>query len=252
MARIRTIKPEFWDDEKLADIPVQARLVFVGTWNFADDFGVLVNSAKYIKSKLFPYDETLREHQVKTWLDALINARMLIPFECENKSYLFIRTFNSHQLIDKRYTKSILPKGKLVSEMLAGLDLQEITTLPHSEHIVNTRSNSKGSVKEKEVEKESKEKIRPLVFLLKSEIETLEKEFSKEDCEWIFDKLQAAKLAKGYVYKSDYGAICSWVKKSLNEEKQKNKQNGRTGTTTHKTNHATAKLTEDPNYGGRL
>ena len=42
MARIRTIKLEFWEDEKLAKLPVHARLLFIGTWNFADDNGALL------------------------------------------------------------------------------------------------------------------------------------------------------------------------------------------------------------------
>ena len=29
MARIRTIKPEFWEDEKLAKLPIHARLLFI-------------------------------------------------------------------------------------------------------------------------------------------------------------------------------------------------------------------------------
>ena len=29
MARIRTIKPEFWEDEKLAKFPIHARLLFI-------------------------------------------------------------------------------------------------------------------------------------------------------------------------------------------------------------------------------
>jgi len=68
----------------------------------------------------------------------------------------------------------------------------------------------------------NKEQVRQYVFLLKSEIESLDKEFSKEDCEWMYDKLNDYKLSKGAKYKSDYGAICSWVKKSLKEEKEKN------------------------------
>ncbi len=153
MARIRTIKPEFWEDEKMADIPMLARLFFIGTWNFADDFGVILNSPKYLKSKIFPYDESLREAQVITWLNALINARMLVPFDYKNKSYLYIRTFMSHQVIDKRYTKSILPEGISAEKVLAGLGFQQNTTYTHSEHDVNTRQEE-----EKEEEKERNRK----------------------------------------------------------------------------------------------
>lgn len=150
MARIRTIKPEFWEDEDIAQLPMQARLMFIGCWNFADDYGVLLNSIKYLKSKIFPYDESLREQQLKMWLDALTNARMLIPFDLNGKSYLYIRTFNSHQIIDKRYSKSILPKDFNLSEFIDSLIIEKThsehivnTALPHCEHIVTTMQESR-------------------------------------------------------------------------------------------------------------
>lgn len=167
MARIRTVKPEFWEDEKLADIPMQARLLFIATWNFADDQGVVQSSTKYLKSKIFPYDESLREHQVKTWIDALVNARMLIPFIHDNKGYFFIRTFQSHQLIDKRYTKYIVPT-KIVAELLAGLTKEENTLLTHGGHAENT--SRKGRVEDMEEEVDMEGKDRKIFEDLKIEI----------------------------------------------------------------------------------
>lgn len=41
MARIRTIKPEFWEDEDIGKLPIPCRLFFIGCWNFADDYGVI-------------------------------------------------------------------------------------------------------------------------------------------------------------------------------------------------------------------
>ena len=39
MARIRTIKPEFWASEQVMDCKPVTRLLFIGLWNFVDDFG---------------------------------------------------------------------------------------------------------------------------------------------------------------------------------------------------------------------
>lgn len=225
MARIRTIKPEFWEDEKLADIPLQARLLFIGTWNFADDFGVLIASAKFLKSKVFPYEESLREHQVNTWLDALVNARMLIPFVYEGKSYYKIRTFNSHQLIDKRYTKSILPEGVSASELLAGLDLQQNTTLTHSDHQVFTRSKSKskGSVKGKG-EEVDKEEVCPNIFLSEGEIEKLKKDYGEEmysDAIQFLSDYSKEKPDNFKKYKDHNLTIRRWVIDAVKEKKEK-------------------------------
>ena len=32
MPRIRTIKPEFWTDEKIIELSLPARLLFIGLW----------------------------------------------------------------------------------------------------------------------------------------------------------------------------------------------------------------------------
>lgn len=113
MAKIRSIKPEFWADEKLASIPIQARLLFIGTWSYADDNGVLRGNPAYIKSLIFPYDDNLRVGEVKRWIDALVEARMLIPFMFKGESYYMIRTFRSHQRIDTRYLNELIPSSDL-------------------------------------------------------------------------------------------------------------------------------------------
>lgn len=153
MARIRTIKPEFWEDEKIAQLPMPCRLFFIGCWNFADDFGIIKGNATLLKSWIFPYDEDLRVSEIKKWIDALVNARMLVPIISNGESYYIIRTFRSHQVLDKRYEKSYLPKElvtKIVEDALR--DHYETTTCSHSDHIVTTPAE-----KEKEKEEEYKE-----------------------------------------------------------------------------------------------
>ena len=39
MARIRSIKPEFWTAEQVMECSPMARLLFIGMWNFCDDGG---------------------------------------------------------------------------------------------------------------------------------------------------------------------------------------------------------------------
>jgi hypothetical protein len=49
MARIRTVKPEFWTSEQVMELSPLARLAFIGMWNFCDDAGVHTASAKRLK-----------------------------------------------------------------------------------------------------------------------------------------------------------------------------------------------------------
>lgn len=151
MARIRTIKPEFWEDEKIAQLTLPCRLFFIGCWNFADDFGVMKGNATLLKSWIFPYDEDLRVSEVRKWIDALVNAQMLVPISYQNESYYIIRTFRNHQVLDKRYEKSYLPKEFIISEISKQQgDNYDITTCSHSDHDVVTAA-------EMEKEKEYKE-----------------------------------------------------------------------------------------------
>ena len=54
MARIRTVKPEFWGDEKLAPLSPVTRLVFLGLISMADDRGRLTDNQKRIDAFIFP------------------------------------------------------------------------------------------------------------------------------------------------------------------------------------------------------
>ena len=162
MARIRTIKPEFWEDEDIGKLPIPCRLFFIGCWNFADDYGVIKANVALLKSQIFPYDENLRVSEIKKWIGALVDARMLIPIILDGdkkrpaeESYYIIRTFRSHQVLDKRYDKSYISKDKEYVKMLINKALENDdvnTTSTPRQHYVNTTKE-----KEKEKEEEKKE-----------------------------------------------------------------------------------------------
>ena len=59
MARIRTIKPEFWEDEKLAKLPIHARLLFIFSC-FA--FAILFTgiSPSLLTAESFLFNEALK------------------------------------------------------------------------------------------------------------------------------------------------------------------------------------------------
>lgn len=168
MAKIRTIKPEFWEDEKLSTVSLQSRLLFIGCWNFADDFGVLPSSVKWLRIKLFPYD-SLRDNDVQQWVDSLVKNRMLVPFAYSEKGYYVIRRFRSHQIIDTRYEKSTVPKD-VIQEFLIKIE-NETTQLPQCDHNVLTpmEGEGKGSGKDGEggpavAAKQPPKKIIPHLF----------------------------------------------------------------------------------------
>ncbi len=105
MARIRTIKPEIWTDEKFMAVSHGARLLFIGMFNFADDNGALVHSITELRVRIFPGDE---KPEVQVWLTELIKIGLVIDYEVEGQKYLLVKGLRTHQVIDKP-RKSNLP-----------------------------------------------------------------------------------------------------------------------------------------------
>ena len=97
MARIRTIKPEFWTDEKVVECAFEARLMFIGMFNFADDKGNLVRSPKRIKMQIFPADMIDCEPLIKE----LSAAGLISEYSVSGVEYIHIDGFSKHQKINR-------------------------------------------------------------------------------------------------------------------------------------------------------
>lgn len=110
MARIRTVKPEFWTDEKIIQLPYEARLLFIGMWNFADDDGCLVDEPDRIKMQVLPADHT----NAALLIDLLVAAGLVIRIELpDGRDVLMVKHFAEHQKIShKTPTKLPIKSGK--------------------------------------------------------------------------------------------------------------------------------------------
>lgn len=98
MARIRTIKPEFWTDEKVVTISPLARLVFIGLWNFVDDYGRAACSPARLKMQILPADNA----DLRQLLAEISGAGLITLYTVEGKEYLQVDGFNKHQKQDTR------------------------------------------------------------------------------------------------------------------------------------------------------
>lgn len=103
MARIRTIKPDFWTDEKLTECSLSARLLFIGMLNFADDNGNLAASAKKLKMQIFPADNI----ECQPLLDELVAQGIVIEYSVNGDNYLNIKGFKKHQVINRPSNSNI-------------------------------------------------------------------------------------------------------------------------------------------------
>lgn len=98
MARIRTIKPEFWTDEKVVELSPLARLLFIGLWNFADDEGRMVFSPTRIKLQILPADSG----DISALLGEIRGKGLIVIYAVDGTEYLQVSNFALHQKVDKR------------------------------------------------------------------------------------------------------------------------------------------------------
>jgi len=114
VARIRSIKPEFWTSEQVADCSPTARLLFIGMWSFCDDYGIHPASAKRLKMEVFPADSFTLD-QVEGWVDELRNAGLITEYTAEGSEYWAVTGWK-HQKIEKKQQKYPSPVQASVNE----------------------------------------------------------------------------------------------------------------------------------------
>lgn len=113
MARIRSIKPDFWTDEKVVELSAFGRLLFIGLWNFADDEGRMVFSEKKIKMQIFPSD-TL---DMSGLFGEIRREKMIEVYSIDNVEYLQIVGFSKHQKIDRRQKSKLPPNSSTPADL---------------------------------------------------------------------------------------------------------------------------------------
>jgi hypothetical protein len=105
--RIRTIKPEFWSDEKTGKLSMQAALLFLAMLNCADDKGRLRGSPALLKAQAFPYRP---EIDIEAALAELLSVRLVRPYKSGGQTYLEVINFLKHQVINKPSKKTLMPE----------------------------------------------------------------------------------------------------------------------------------------------
>lgn len=99
MARIRSVKPEFWTSEQVMNMSRDARLLFIGIWTFCDDNGIHPASALSLKAKVLPGD-SITADQVMVFIDEMIEQGLLDEYEASGRSFWRVTGWSRHQRID--------------------------------------------------------------------------------------------------------------------------------------------------------
>lgn len=105
MARIRTVKPEFFTSESVLSVSPLARLFFIGLWCEADREGRLKWKPKTLKFRYLPGDSV----NIEKLCAELEDAKMITTYTIDKNDYCEIPSFKSHQVINNREKESELP-----------------------------------------------------------------------------------------------------------------------------------------------
>lgn len=113
MARIRSVKPEFWDDRKLARRTSRdARLLYIALWNLADEFSRVNGDPQWIKGQVFSYDEDIDSVVIEKLLAELSVPELgaVVPYEADGDPYLLLPKLAKHQRLEPGKVPSRLPE----------------------------------------------------------------------------------------------------------------------------------------------
>jgi hypothetical protein len=105
MARARNIKPGFFKNEELVELPYEYRLLFIGLWTLADREGRLEDRPKRVKMEVFPADNV----DVEAGLDALQGAGFIQRYSVGECQYIQVVNFTKHQNPHKNERPSSIP-----------------------------------------------------------------------------------------------------------------------------------------------
>jgi hypothetical protein len=110
VARIRTIKPQFFRHRRLylaeAESGLPLRVAFAGLWTCADREGRFKWEPEELKLDCLPYDEL----EFSRVLDALAERGFIFQYVLDDKEYGVIPGFKEHQVINIREATSQLPE----------------------------------------------------------------------------------------------------------------------------------------------
>jgi hypothetical protein len=105
MARIRTIKPEFFTSEDVVALKPLTRLLFIALWCEADREGRMEWRPGTMRLRYFPGDDV----DIDAMAGEMTARNMLVIYEIDEKRYAELPAFPRHQIVNNREATSRIP-----------------------------------------------------------------------------------------------------------------------------------------------
>jgi len=106
--RIRTIKPAFWANEKMARLSVFSRLLAIGLLNYADDHGFFWANPLMVRGSLFPFEEDSK-NVIRSLSELESEGYIQLGKSSDGRAVGCVVNFSKHQRVDKPYPSEIQP-----------------------------------------------------------------------------------------------------------------------------------------------
>lgn len=100
MSRIRSLKPEWLEDEALTAASDAARTLSAGLLLLADDYGNGRGSVPFLTSRVWPAGNGCHE-KTTVALQELVKIRFVQTYTVDGQTYFSIRNWKKHQRVDK-------------------------------------------------------------------------------------------------------------------------------------------------------
>ena len=101
MARKRMVDPNIWQSEDFNSLPLLGRLLFIGMFSNADDEGRGVANPVFLRSMVFPYDESIRGADIEKALSEIGSKMSVLLYSHDGKQYYQLTNWDKWQRVDK-------------------------------------------------------------------------------------------------------------------------------------------------------
>lgn len=106
MARSRNIKPGFFTNDELVELPFEVRLLFIGLWTIADREGRLSDRPKKIRMEIFPADNV----DCDAALEMLSNSGFISRYSVNGERFIQVQNWHKHQSPHLKEAQSTIPE----------------------------------------------------------------------------------------------------------------------------------------------
>jgi len=117
MARIRYLKPDFFKDEDIKELPPIARLFYQGLWCFSDREGRGEDRPERLRVEIFPY-ENIDVESLMVLLSKPKNGSkrpFINRYETDGHRYYEILEWKKHQKPHHTEKQSVIPKNRCLT-----------------------------------------------------------------------------------------------------------------------------------------